>query len=127
MTQGMFEHVNMTVNDPVRTAQMLEDLFDWKIRWQGPSLGGGHTVHVGTESGYVALYTVAKPQPLEGHSYGIIGAVNHLGILVNDLDKTEARILAAGIETHSHQEYEPGRRFYFHDHDNIEYEVVSYD
>lgn len=23
-------------------------------------------------------------------------------------------------------DYEPGRRFYFHDHDDIEYEVVAY-
>lgn len=126
MTKGLFEHVNMTVSDPVKTAQMLCDLFDWNIRWQGPSLGGGHTVHVGTEAGYVALYSVGTPQPLEGRSYAHIGAVNHLGILVDDLDKTEVRILASGIQTHSHQEYEPGRRFYFFDHDNVEYEVVSY-
>ena len=54
------------------------------------------------------------------------GAVNHLGILVQDLDKAEQRVLEHGIKTHSHQTYDPGSRFYFHDHDGIEYEVVSY-
>ncbi len=31
-----------------------------------------------------------------------------------------------GSQTHSHADYEPGRRFYFHDEDGIEFEVVSY-
>ncbi len=126
MHQGLFEHVNMTVSDPLRTAQMLCDLFDWKIRWQGPAKGDGLSVHVGTDTGYLALYTAGKPSRPKQASYARIGAVNHLGILVDDLDAAEQRILAAGIETHSHQEYEPGRRFYFHDHDGIEIEVVSY-
>ena len=34
---------------------------------------------------------------------------------------------AAGFEPHSHADYEPGRRFYFRDHDSIEWEVVSDD
>jgi len=126
MQQGLFEHVNMTVSDPRKTAQMLCDLFNWKIRWEGPSLGGGRTVHVGTEIGYVALYTAGQPDKMSGESYGMIGAVNHLGILVDDLDGVEAKVLGAGIKTENHQTYDPGARFYFHDHDGIEYEVVSY-
>ena len=38
----------------------------------------------------------------------------------------EAKVNKAGFKTHSHADYEPGRRFYFHDGDNIEFEVVSY-
>lgn len=126
MNQGLFEHVNMTVSDPQKTAQMLCDLFDWKIRWEGPSLGDGRTVHVGTDSGYVALYTPQNLGKSEHESYVLIGAINHLGILVDDLDISEGKVLASGIKTHSHQTYDPGSRFYFHDHDGIEYEVVSY-
>ena len=33
---------------------------------------------------------------------------------------------STGVLEHSHGDYDPGRRFYFHDVDNIEYEVVSY-
>jgi hypothetical protein len=45
---------------------------------------------------------------------------------VDDLAETEARVVAAGLETFSHGDYEPGRRFYFFDPDGIEYEIVSY-
>ena len=127
MSEALFEHVNMTVSDPHKTAKMLSDIFGWHVRWSGPSKGGGETVHVGTDTHYVALYTLpgANPAQPDG-SYLQVGAVNHLGILVDDLDAAEKRVLNAGIKTHSHQVYDPGARFYFHDEDGIEYEVVSY-
>ena len=56
-----------------------------------------------------------------------IGGMNHLGVVVSDLDATEEKVKALGLETHSHADYEPGRRFYFNDHDGTEWEVVSYD
>ena len=34
--------------------------------------------------------------------------------------------VAAGYEPNSHQDYEPGERFYFEDHYGTKYEVVSY-
>jgi catechol 2,3-dioxygenase-like lactoylglutathione lyase family enzyme len=52
--------------------------------------------------------------------------LNHIGVEVDELDETEARVLAAGLTPFSHGDYEPGRRFYFLDPDGIEYEVVSY-
>lgn len=127
MSKAILEHINMTVSDPDRTAQMLIDLFGWKLRWSGVSLNNGRTVHVGNEDDYVALYSVGAPRRLsDDENYSMAGAVNHLGILVDDLNAAEKRVLAHGIKTHSHQTYEPGSRFYFHDHDGIEYEVVSY-
>lgn len=127
MSKAILEHINMTVSDPDRTANMLVDLFGWKIRWSGASLNNGRTVHVGNDEDYVALYAVGKPRGLkDDESYGLAGAVNHLGILVDDLGAAEKRVLEFGIKTHSHQTYDPGSRFYFHDHDGIEYEVVSY-
>ncbi len=127
MSKAILEHINMTVSDPDKTAGMLGDLFGWKVRWSGDSIHGGRTVHVGNEADYVALYSVGSPRALtENETYRLAGAVNHLGILVDDLAAAEKRILDYGIKTHSHQTYEPGSRFYFHDHDGIEYEVVSY-
>jgi len=124
---ALFEHVNMTVSDPDKTATMLEEIFDWHVRWSGESKFGGRTVHVGTDTHYIALYSLpgAKPAEADG-SYSQIGAVNHLGILVDDLKAAETRVLDAGYKTHSHQTYEPGSRFYFHDTDGIEIEVISY-
>ena len=123
---GKFEHVNMTVKAPKQTAQMLCDLFDWKIRWEGPAKYDGYTVHVGTEEEYLALFALPQQDNPAQESYYRTGAVNHIGILVEDLDAAEKRVLGAGFETHSHQTYDPGSRFYFHDADGIEYEVISY-
>ena len=122
MPQATLEHVNFTVSDPKRTADLLCTLFDWKIRWQGPAKAGGHTVHVGTDDAYVAVY--AYPSSAEGVRDN--GRLNHIGVLVDDLDAIEAKVAKAGYQPHNHGNYEPGRRFYFDDHDGIEFEVISY-
>lgn len=127
MSEVLLEHVNMTVSDPDATAEMLEKVFGWKVRWTGLSIHEGYSVHVGTDERYIALYRgKLDPETIGKNNYKLAGAVNHIGVLVDDLDMAEQRIKAAGYETHSHQEYEPGKRFYFHDVDQIEYEVVSY-
>ena len=126
MAQATLEHVNVTVSDPARTADRLCRLFDWRIRWQGEAIHGGKTVHVGADDSYIALYTRGTPAKAETDSYSTRGGLNHIGVVVDDLDRAERRILEAGYETHSHADYEPGRRFYFHDDDGVEYEVVSY-
>jgi catechol 2,3-dioxygenase-like lactoylglutathione lyase family enzyme len=125
MSTPRLEHVNVTVSNPERAARLMEELFGWQVRWKGPARDGGHTIHVGSKEHYLALYTgrdvaytaddFAKGQPL-----------NHVGIEVDDLDATEARVVAAGLKPFSHDNYDPGRRFYFLDPDGIEYEVVSY-
>lgn len=121
------EHVNISVSDPVKTAERLCKLFDWKIRWQGASLGDGYSVHVGTEDDYVALYRNGTGmKPGAESSYSTLGGLNHVGIVVDDLKLAESRIIGAGYRTTNHGDYEPGKRFYFDDEDGIEWEVVSY-
>lgn len=122
MPQGTLEHVNITVGDPERSSMLLQRLCGWHERWRGPSLLGGWTIHVGGERDYLAVYTrgedrgrFAKGAPL-----------NHVGLLVDDLDEAEQVVIAAGLEPFNHADYEPGRRFYFLDWDGIEFEVVSY-
>ena len=126
MKPALFEHVNVTVSDPKKTAAMLANLFGWHVRWEGPAKYDGYTVHVGTDDEYIALYALPKQDRMDEESYYRTGAVNHFGILVEDLDAAEQRILKSGLKTHSHQTYDPGSRFYFHDHDGIEWEIVSY-
>jgi catechol 2,3-dioxygenase-like lactoylglutathione lyase family enzyme len=123
---AQLEHVNYTVSDCHATAAWICDVFGWQIRWQGPSLNGGHTIHVGTPDAYVALYTHGTPTASTEDNYATTGGLNHIAVTVNDLDAAEKRVIAAGFTPTSHADYEPGRRFYFHDHDGIEYEVVSY-
>jgi catechol 2,3-dioxygenase-like lactoylglutathione lyase family enzyme len=125
MAEPRIEHVNVTVSDPERAARIMKHLFGWHVRWQGPARDGGRTIHVGSDDHYVALYTgrdiaytaadFAKGRPL-----------NHIGVVVDDLDTVEARVVEAGLTPFNHADYEPGRRFYFFDPDGIEYEIVSY-
>ena len=119
------EHVNLTVSDPDRTAALMERLFEWRVRWSGPSMAGGRTVHVGTEDQYLALYARndSNAAPL-GWAKG--APLNHVALTVDDLDAIERRVKDAGLTPFSHGDYEPGRRFYFLDPDGIEFEVVSY-
>lgn len=120
------EHANFTVSDPAATAAWMANVFGWHLRWEGDAIAGGHSKHVGTETQYVALYTPPTKTSDSKETYYFKGGMNHLAVTVDDLDATEALVLAEGFETFSHADYEPGRRFYFNDADGIEFEVVSY-
>jgi catechol 2,3-dioxygenase-like lactoylglutathione lyase family enzyme len=125
MKQSLLEHVNITVVDCQASARLMQDLFGWHVRWEGPAMNNGYTVHVGSDDSYVALYTPAPDFPFETpFAKGV--PLNHLGITVEDIDATEARVIAAGLQPFNHADYAPGRRFYFFDGNGIEYEVVSY-
>ncbi len=129
MPTGRIEHANLSVTQPQRSADLLERMLGWQIRWSGKSQSGGDTIHVGERgngASYIALYTdddvragrhvpLKKGQPL-----------NHVGLLVDDLDAAESAVRGAGLEPFGHDDYAPGRRFYFRDWDGIEFEVVSY-
>ena len=125
MPIGHIEHANLSVTQPERSAQLLKDLLGWQERWRGQSQFGGETIHVGEPEnggGYIALYTnesvkgdYSKGQPL-----------NHVGLQVDDLAAAEAVVAGAGLAPFGHDDYDPGRRFYFFDWDGIEFEVVSY-
>lgn len=123
----MLEHTNLTVTNPKATAAMLCDLFGWHIRWQGSAKGDGFTVHVGNDDSYLALYAPATPLRSGPDTYATIGGLNHLGVVVDDLNAIEARVIAAGFTPTNHAGYEPGKRFYFDDSDGVEYEIVQYD
>lgn len=125
MALPRIEHVNLTVTDPERAAALMESIFGWQVRWQGKAQMGGQTIHVGTADHYVALYT-NPDQSYSEQDFRKGRPLNHIGVEVDGLDETEARVIAAGLTPFSHGDYEPGRRFYFLDPDGIEYEVVSY-
>ena len=125
MTTGLLEHVNITVADPKRSAELFHELFGWHIRWEGPSMLGGRTIHVGSEDQYLAVYTnddveAADPKFRKGIP------LNHVGVVVDDLDSVEEKVKTAGLEPFGHDDYDPGRRFYFFDWNGIEFEVVTY-
>ena len=104
----------------------MYEVFDSPVRWQGPALGSGWSVHVGNEASYVALYCSNEATDAAPDSYHCLSGLNHIGVVVADLDLVEAQVRKAGFTPQSHADYAPGRRFYFKDHDEIEYEVVQY-
>ena len=125
MSNSILEHINMTVADPDTMAATLCDLFDWRIRWSGPSKDEAYTVHVGSESSYLALYT-HKDIQAQQQSHTTLNHLNHIGIVVTDLDKIEQGVKDAGFTPFNYGDYEPGRRFYFMLDDNLEIEVIAY-
>lgn len=122
MPKGQLEHVNITVTDPERSARLFQKLCGWHERWRGPSQLGGWTIHVGDETAYLAIYTNERAKG--GFAKGV--PLNHVGLLVDDLDSAEQVVIEHGLKPFGHGDYEPGRRFYFFDWDGIEFEVVSY-
>jgi len=129
MALGRIEHANLTVTNPERSAQLFQKMLGWEERWRGKSLMGGDTIHVG-EPGigatYMALYTNDDVRADSDRRYSKGQPLNHVGLLVDDLNAAEMAVAEAGLEPFGHDDYEPGKRFYFFDWDGIEFEVVSY-
>ena len=129
MALGRIEHANLTVTQPERSAEFLKKLLGWEERWRGKSQLGGDTIHVGEpENGatYIALYTNEDVQADRERRFCKGDPLNHVGLLVDDIDAAERVVESAGLEATSHGDYEPGKRFYFTDWDGIEFEVISY-
>lgn len=125
MAQAFIEHVNITVGNPDATAAMLAALFGWQERWRGPAQSGGRTIHIGTETGYIAVYTPAGSDGA-ARDYPKGAPLNHVGVQVENLDAVERAAVAFGLTPFNHGDYEPGKRFYLFDRDGIEWEIVSY-
>ena len=82
MAAARLEHANITVSDPDRSADFLAKLCGWHERWRGPSQLGGWTIHLGSDTEYLALYSpdaydaklaeerVSKPQAIRNASFG---------------------------------------------------------
>lgn len=119
---ALIEHVNVTTLSARETAGMLVRVFGWSVRWEGAAISGGQSIHVGTDEGYIALYT----PPVGAAPATGVGQPNHIGLIVDDLAAADERLLAEGYMTYNHASYAPGRRFYFRDKGGVEFEVVSY-
>lgn len=124
MTHAFIEHVTLSVSDAERSAALMIALFGWHERWRGPAPDGGLTIHVGSERSYFSFHSVPGSQGISRDQRG--QPLYHIGIEVDDLDDAEQRVVDVGLTPFDHQDYDPGRRFYFLDPDGIEYEVVSY-
>ncbi len=126
MNKPFIEHVNVTVQDPDAAAKLMCELFDWHVRWAGDAIHNGRSVHVGSDDSYIAFYSQTGVHEAADSSYLSLSGLNHIGVVVDDLDRIESRVVAQGLTPKNHADYEPGKRFYFDTSDGIEVEVVSY-
>jgi len=126
MSEAILEHANLTVSSAQKSADLFCRIFDWNIRWKGDSIHDGKSIHVGGENSYLALYENPDKNTAATESYYQINGLNHVCLMVDDLDDVEQRVKKEGLEPFSHADYEPGRRFYFYTQEGLEVEVVSY-
>ncbi len=124
--QTQLEHTNFTVSDPDATAKWMCDLFDWKVRWSGAGMTTGYTVHVGTDTHYLALFSYGGSKKSQEETYRHVGGLNHIALVTDDIKAMEDAVRRHGFQPKNHGDYEPGLRFYFEDNDGIEYEIVQY-
>ena len=122
------EHSNMTVKDLDKTTEfLLLALPDWRIR--GGSDGGDRRWrHVGNDTSYIALEEAREPGDLRTiRKFYRQEGINHIGIVVEDVDAVTARLEAAGF-THSIPTKVNGfrKRTYFYDSDTVEWEFIQY-
>ncbi|MEZ5720969.1 MAG: VOC family protein [Paracoccaceae bacterium] len=118
------EHVNITVTTPAPPPSGSARSSAGRCR-KGGSIHGGTGLACRRGGRLRGALCAAETDRGGGGNYFAWG-LNHVGVVVDDLDAAEARETEAGFVPHSHADYEPGRRFYFHDGDGIEWEVVSY-
>ena len=121
------EHTNFTVRDPQASAAWMQKVFGWKTRWEGPAIAGGYTVHVGSAAYLSGALCAQRSETAGESSYDIVGGLNHVGVLVEDIDATEE---SARGRVHPQITTPITNRadgFTFDDDNGIEFEVVQYD
>lgn len=127
MREAYLEHTNITVSEPDALASILCQIFDWEIRWSGEAMNQGFTIHVGGKDSYLAIYTNADVKLSSKNDVQTIRNLNHLGIVVDNLEQAEQRVIAQGYTPFNHRQYLKGHKcFYFHTLDSIEIEVICY-
>ncbi len=125
----MLEHANITVSDLERSISFYEEALGFEVRWRGEVFNTSRkaaAAHVGPsgEAFYLSLFEAVNGGRAK-YDYAPPG-INHLGIVVDDLDDARRQLEAAGAMVAMGSDYDPGRRLYFFDPDGIEIELVQY-
>ncbi len=121
------EHANITVEDADKTVKFLQTAFpDFAIRGEGSLTQGGHWLHVGNDTFYMALQQNNEHQSDISTRY-LSDGINHVGIVVDQLNPIQERLQAGGYaQGHQPDPHPFRRRVYFYDPNGIEWEFVQY-
>ena len=57
------EHVNVTSPNPQKTANWMQKVFDWSIRWEGETQDNGFSFHTRVSDPYIAIYKPGLKSP----------------------------------------------------------------
>ncbi|MEH6578613.1 MAG: VOC family protein [Amphritea sp.] len=123
------EHANITVPDIDAAIKFLKIVApDFEVRKDCTPAGSYRWVHIGNEDYYFALqqpHLDAEPEErLTAYkNYG----VNHIGLVVSELQSIESKLLESGYEQSiaTPQEHFRKRAYYF-DEAGFEWELIEY-
>lgn len=120
-TQAYLEHANLTVTDLNATIKFIQlALPDFVKRGEG-MYNGRKWVHIGTQDSYLAINEDPGHNPVQRRP------LNHLGIVVQDVNAVVDRLVDAGFHRSSQRYEHPYRvREYFEDTQGTEYEFIEY-
>ena len=127
--ESYLEHVNITVIDVDEAIRFLQTAMpDWKVRADVSSKESNcrRWVHIGTDTTYLAIEDRGATQKGPHEPY-VNPGVNHIGLVVKDVDAVSKRLTDAGYaEGLSSPDNPNRRRIYFFDAEGNEYEFVEY-
>ncbi len=115
------EHANISVRDTEKAVRFITTaLPDFHIRG-GDKSGRGEWLHIGTDDTYISLSY--QPQAMPGQGL----RVNHIGMVVDDIDGVIKRLEDAGYkQNYIPEESQWRRRYYFGDDDGQQWEFIEY-
>ena len=123
------EHENITVFDVAAALKFLKVIDpDFKIRHDEKPPKSHRWVHIGNDENYFALQEPHLDSDSEDHrrTYRDI-RINHLGLVVDDLETVVTRLNKHGYRKRIEVEYNPHRkRAYYYDSADFECELVEY-
>ena len=125
-TQKIYlEHANITVNDPQEAIKFFQTAFPhFKIRGGGSDMR--EWIHLGDDDTYIAINQAKQSDLKADKNYDKIG-INHLGFVVQNVEKIANNLLSNGYKRDFPKEVEQFRiRDYFADADGNQYEFVQY-
>jgi len=125
-TQNIYlEHANITVNDLQEAIKFFQTAFPhFKIRGGGSDMR--EWIHLGDDDTYIAINQAKQSDLKADKNYDKIG-INHLGFVVQNVEKIANNLLSNGYKRDFPKEVEQFRiRDYFADADGNQYEFVQY-
>lgn len=123
------EHANITVPDIDVALKFLKIVApDFVLRKDVKKEGHYRWAHIGNDSFYIALQEPhLVDEPTDGCTSYENSGVNHLALIVSDIDKIEQELVQAGYQKSVDTPVEKYRkRIYYYDNEGFEWELIEY-